>query len=281
MSINFLYDEALTPERLSLLTAHGRFHVRAFLLAEQFNLKSITTKRKTTEGSSVMLAVDASRVAFVFAYGIVVFFSPEDTSEPILYWQEACKPYLSGCFFDTTQEEHLTILTKAASDGFVAGTCTLSQTTRDHLELIAEVLARSLILEKHEKLLDTRFDQVKPIAKNIIAGKVHEQRHDLLQYIGANLMAEHDLAGRAAITEKPALLWENGQLEAFYHLLMDEFEIQERQSIVERKMEAISRTAQTYLDVSMHQHDLRLEWYIIILIFIEIVLEVYTIYFHI
>jgi len=49
----------------------------------------------------------------------------------------------------------------------------------------------------------------------------------------------------------------------------DEYEIRERHSALERKLELISQTAQTVLEFMQHSSSLRVEWYVVILIVVE------------
>ncbi|MES2212126.1 MAG: RMD1 family protein [Pseudomonadota bacterium] len=276
MSDDFILDFALSTDYIHHLSLNNRLHVKAFLVGDQLAVRPLSSKKRSSQ-SAVMLGMPNQRVAFLFGYGVMVVFSAYPIHDEVRCI-ELCRPYVLGQQPNEFQTESLEVQLNSASDGFSSSACALTTVTRERLELIAEVMARSLILDKHESVIATRFEQVKPIANSIIQGKIHEDRENLLKYIGLNLLTEHELAGRVEITEKPSLLWDNGSLEPLYFQLMDEFEIVERQNTINRKLEVISRTAQTYLDVSMHQHDLRLEWYIIILIFIEIVLEVYTIF---
>jgi len=62
--------------------------------------------------------------------------------------------------------------------------------------------------------------------------------------------------------------------------LEDEFELRERHTAIERKLELISRTSNTLLELLSSRHTLRVEWYIVILIIFEILLSLYASAFH-
>ena len=62
--------------------------------------------------------------------------------------------------------------------------------------------------------------------------------------------------------------------------LAQEYEIHDRQLALERKLRLISDTAQTLLDMLQTQRTLRVEWYIVILIVVEIVLTLYELFLH-
>ena len=86
---------------------------------------------------------------------------------------------------------------------------------------------------------------------------------------------EQRMVGRAEIGEKPELLWEHPRLEGLNAILEDEFEIHERLAALDRKLELVARTERTLVDLISTRHALRVEWYIVALIVLEILLTVY------
>ena len=67
-------------------------------------------------------------------------------------------------------------------------------------------------------------------------------------------------------------------LESLYARLATEYELRERQAAIERKLQLTSRTVETVLDLLHHRRSLRVEWYIVILIVIEILLTLYEMF---
>ena len=88
------------------------------------------------------------------------------------------------------------------------------------------------------------------------------------------LLSEHNLVGRVEVIDKPEIIWEHPNLERLYLRLEDEFEIRERHLALERKLDLVSHTAQTVLEVLQSRRSLRLEWYVVLLILVEICLSV-------
>lgn len=79
--------------------------------------------------------------------------------------------------------------------------------------------------------------------------------------------------------EKPDVLWDHPELERLWHRLENEYEIAERQLALERKLDLIGGTAETLLGLIQDRRTLRVEWYIVILIVVEIVLTLYELFF--
>ena len=84
--------------------------------------------------------------------------------------------------------------------------------------------------------------------------------------------------GRVEVADKPELTWDNPELERLYVRLADEFELRERYAVLNRKLGLTARTAQTVLDLLQHRHSIRVEWYIVILIVVEIFLTLYELF---
>lgn len=78
------------------------------------------------------------------------------------------------------------------------------------------------------------------------------------------------MMGRVEVSEKPELLWDHPEHERLYLRLEDEYELSERHAALDRKLSLLSRTAQTVLSILQDKRTLRVEWYITILIVIEI-----------
>lgn len=86
------------------------------------------------------------------------------------------------------------------------------------------------------------------------------------------------MVGRGEVGDKPELLWERPDLERLFLNLEAEYEIRERQLALERKLTLINDTAGTLLDLLQSKRSLRVEWYIVILIVVEIALTLYELF---
>ncbi len=86
------------------------------------------------------------------------------------------------------------------------------------------------------------------------------------------------MVARVEVSEKPEILWDHPELERIYLRLQDEYEVRERHLALERKLDLIARTVETLLDLLQHDRSLRVEWYIVILIVVEIFLTLYAMF---
>ena len=101
---------------------------------------------------------------------------------------------------------------------------------------------------------------------------------ELTDQIGLSLLTEQRMVGRVEMKEKPELLWDHPELEGLYLQLFDEYELGERSIALEQKLDLITRTAETLLRLEESRRSLRAEWYIILLIVVEILLTLYELF---
>jgi uncharacterized Rmd1/YagE family protein len=83
---------------------------------------------------------------------------------------------------------------------------------------------------------------------------------------------------RVEVSGRPELLWEHPELEQLDLRPEDEFEIEERAAILDRKLEVISRIVETSLELLQKDQCTRVEWYIVILIVVEIILSIFRLF---
>ena len=92
------------------------------------------------------------------------------------------------------------------------------------------------------------------------------------------LLDQQEMVGRVAVSDKPDVLWDRPDLERLYARLTEEFEIPDRFEAVEAKHNLIGRTLQTAMDLIQARRSLRVEWYIVVLILVEIALTLYEMF---
>jgi uncharacterized Rmd1/YagE family protein len=120
---------------------------------------------------------------------------------------------------------------------------------------------------------------VEPFALGLKGGgRTTPRDRDLLRYIGDTLLTQHKMVGRVEVGEKPDVLWELPALNRLFSRLEDEYEVSERRLALDRKLDLISRTVETLVDLLQNKRALRVEWYIVILIVIEIFLTLYQLF---
>ena len=253
------------------------FKARAILVGERIDLKAWSTAHSLAN-NPLTVAVKGPGVATLYRYGVVVFFNvlPVEEMSFLAHLRPALtKPYA------TPEIEELEIHIEPGSPESVkGGVAFLENAAVGRLQVISDVLSKSALLSLYEKKVDSEFDRIEPFATELDrSGYLPGQSKELLKKIGSMLLVEQRMVGRAAITDKPDVLWDNPGLEGLFVRLEGEFEIKERHTAIERKLNLISSTVHTVLELVSSKHSLRVEWYIVILILLEILLTLYQLFF--
>ena len=213
----------------------------------------------------------------IFRFGAVILFDVAPMSEAAFLDQ--IQPFVKDPFPALFQEELKIVLSEDDVYEITDGNLHLIKAGIPELKVVADILAKSVFLDHFEKKADEIFDRIEPLAERMQnRGGLPRQTHELINHIGEMLQIQHRLVGRAQVGEKPDVLWEFPELERTWQRLEGEYEISERQLALERKLELVSTTAETLLGMLQDRRTLRVEWYIVILIVIEIFLTLYEMF---
>ncbi len=149
--------------------------------------------------------------------------------------------------------------------------------TPAHVLVLSDILAKSVAIARYERETAGVFETIEPVALRLAeSGTIPKNRKALLQLIGAALLAQHRVSGRIAFAEKPDILWEQPGLERLYARLEDEYEIIERGTLLNGKMNVLGSVAETFTDMMDTARSARLELLIVILILAELVIAAIT-----
>lgn len=212
-------------------------------------------------------------LAVLFRYGAAVFFDASPAA--IADYVRQITPHVRQPFPAAEQEtEGLEIRIEPAAKETIEGTTlVLADVSLEKLQLVADVLAKSVSLAHHERAIESQFERIEPFATNLDHwGRGGRAARELLQHLGTALLAEHRVVGGARVDDSPELLWDHPELERLWARLRDDFEIRERYAVLHGKLGLISRTAETALELLQNRRALRVEWAIVGLIVFEIVL---------
>ena len=225
-------------------------------------------------------SVGARGRAFVFRFGAVVLVDTEPEEERAFVASLAT--HLEGPHAAPESEEVAVRIDPEGLEGMdPSGVVQLAEPSVERLSVLAEVLAKSTVLAHYEERAAAAFDRAESLAEQLERGaRTPGTGSDLLQQIGEALLTQTRTVGRVEVTEKPEITWDAPELDRLYERLAVEYELRDRDRALTRKLELVSRTSETTLDLLQTRRGLRLELYIVILIVVEIVLILYDIFWH-
>lgn len=257
--------------------AVATLRIRALMLGDRINPSGLETGTLVSS-TPVAFRVHAG-LAVIFRYGVVVLIGLLPSEEKTFL--DGLKPRVTGEL--SPYEEETAQAALCNDEGAEAiqpgGPICLSKFSDDRLLLIADALAKSTALARDERRVAAVFDVIEPLARELAEhGRTPRRRKAILQLIGNALLVQQRVAGRVAIAEKPDVLWEKPELDRLYARLEDEYELKERLDTLERKLTAISETANALTDIIDTQRSLRLELAVVALILIEVAIGCFQIF---
>ncbi|WP_309737862.1 RMD1 family protein [Chamaesiphon sp. OTE_20_metabat_361] len=155
----------------------------------------------------------------------------------------------------------------------------LQECSTERLQIVAEALGKSVVLEYYEQEVSLLFESIKPFTTAIQGKNLRPPKEkELLSYIGGLLLIQQKMLGIVEVGERPDPTWDRPELSRLYLRLEDEYELRERLVALEQKLALISKTVETALGMMQRSSSHRVEWYIVILIVVEIFLSIYDLW---
>ena len=254
-----------------------RITIRALSLGERIDTAGL---ERADTIATVPLAFhmgESGRVA-LYRFGIAILAGLSPLEEEDIVSRLAGR--ISGVRAGREDEETAVVAVVDGGEEMVppGGPISIPAMTDERFLVIADALAKSVALGRYERTVNSVFDTIEPFAVQLAQkGRPPWKRRPMLQLIGQALLVQHRVSGRIAVQEKPDILWDRPDLERLYARLNDEYELDERADTLKNKLDVVVETARALTDVIEADRTTRLEFVVILLIFLEIVLNLFQI----
>lgn len=260
----------------NLLTGDTRVTARALLVGDRIDTAGLE-RGDVLSAIPLAFKAGANGVATLFRYGVAVLIglTPLEEDEVLRSLEPRIARLLSR-----REEETAVIEISAEREDQIppGGPIFVREWSPERVVLISEALAKSTVLAHDEREVAAVFDRIEPFARALAEnGRTPGGRRAILQHVGRALLVQYRVSGRAAVAEKPDVLWDRPDLERLYARLQDEYELEERAETLNRKLAVIAETAKALTDIIDTERSLRLEVIIAILIVLEVVIAAYQI----
>ncbi len=271
------YPQGSEENRALDWPTEAKITVRAKLVGERLILKTLETTDPLATNPLIVKAGDAG-CAVLLRYGVVVLFNLTSMEEASFL--ETLRPFIKEPKSDKAYEQLTIGFDSQVKERLDRDILWLRDSTVERLQVLAEALAKSVVLEYYENQVAGVFDRIQSFADAIQdqPGVRRPKNQELLRQIGGTLLIQHKMVGMVQVGEKPDPIWDRPELDRLYLRLEDEYELRERLLALERKLSLVSKTAETALELLQHDSSHRVEWYIVILIVVEILLSVYELW---
>jgi uncharacterized Rmd1/YagE family protein len=249
------------------------------LLGERLDTRTLE-RDKPLGIAPLTVAIPDGGVAVLFRYGAIILFGAETVAMD--NFVASLSASIAGAF-PVPERDEARLLVRPESEQPVdaSGNIVVRERTTEGLQLVADILAKSLVLSHYEARIADIFDGIEPLAATLRErGRAGASGRELLRHIGDVLLMQQKMVGRVETGEKPELLWERPELERLYMRLAEEYELRDRSRALDRKLEIVSRTVETLLSLVQTRSSMRVEWYIVLLIIAELLLTTYPLVLH-
>lgn len=250
------------------------FEARALQLAEHIDIKGLEREGQLST-NPLALPVGEKGMAVLFRFGAAVFIrmTPREQEEFIA---GISSRLVEPTTVPESESVSITIRPDAEDSVTLTGNVVLKDDAPERLLLVAEALAVSVALGYDEIRIAEAFDRIEPVANSLMRGKLlRGSRAALVRQIGEALHIQQRLAGRIEAADRPDVLWDHPELERLWVKLADDYDLAVRARAIGQKLDVIRETADTVADLLSTRTSHRLEWYIIILILVEVLLGLY------
>jgi required for meiotic nuclear division protein 1 len=269
-------DDQQLPVLFAGIADQTPMTIRSRFVGERLNIKALETSESLSSGPLVMCA-GSDGCAVLFRYGVAVLFNLTAVEEE--RFLKRLQPFISEPAQAVVLEKIEVAFESDTKERLERNVLWLRDRSVERLQVVADIFAKSVILEYYENQIASLFERIRPFADAIQnQGARRPKDQELLRQIGGTLLIQHKMVGIVEVGEKPDPLWERPDLERLYLRLEDEYELRERLLALERKLSLVSRTAETALELMQHDSSHRVEWYIVALIVVEILLTVYELW---
>jgi uncharacterized Rmd1/YagE family protein len=143
-------------------------------------------------------------------------------------------------------------------------------------------LAQSVKLTTFEETIQKTIDNTKNLPQDLATkGKISMSRRDISRKLGELFIERNFINLHSEILDTPEFFWNYPELEPFYRRTSHYLDVTKRVEVLNKRLGVVHELFEILGNELNHQHSSRLEWTIIILIFIEIIIVMLRDLFHI
>lgn len=259
---------------LTHLPDKKRIQVSGWFLGTRLDVRELE-RRDMAADSPLTLQIGQKGYAVFFRFGVVVFFDLNLNDQNLVL--KKIESFVSEPFADPENEEAEIVISSQTNErGRVSpdGIVILQKAGVSHLQTVAYVIAKSVVLAHYENHVATVFKRIESLITQVERGLIPARGKVLVQEIGNVLSIQTWTVGRVEVTEKPEITWEDSVLDRLYERLAAAYELVERDLALSRKLDLITKSAETLLEMHQTRQSLRLELYIVLLFIFEIIVVI-------
>jgi len=221
------------------------------------------------DSDELFYQVSSDKYIYVFEYGMVSFFNFD--SGDIDEFFRKLQPFCKGYFFDKLNEEiSVNIITNELQVKFEG--IVIPDLNFEMIRLIMLNTSQSVALNRYSEITEALLEETNvhtQLLEN--KGKLNISGVKLKQFIGRILNIKNTISENLYIFDSPDITWDNEQLNKLNKDLKQNLDLKDRYRRIYERIQIIKENLELFKDILEHIESSKLEWIIIILIFVEVI----------
>lgn len=222
------------------------------------------------------LVMEPQKGSFVFLsrFGGVVFWNCPDSLIHQIHEELKSLPGLSR--LEEQARDFLKVKVGAAEDFVGFSEVHLREFTLEKLRIVSLTLAQSVALDHFEAAVSQAMARFQPVVRALSReGKLLLPHREVLRIVGFAMEVRAAVLDNLTLFDDPPDTWESESLAHLDSALYGQFDLEERLGAIREKLAYLRDAGATFLGLLDTRKNHRLEWIVILLIFIEILLFIW------
>src|ERR1700744_3344991 len=244
----------------------------AYQVAENTNIKRFKaeyTGQLINSNSFELFYKYKEGYVFVLNYGVVVFANVDDIQ--ISAFISLLTKYTLNHPDNRLQEDFLIEKKEIIQPEFSYNSLLVNEINEDVIRIAMLQVAQSLALDFYQEVAQQLFDDSVNLTNQLEEfGRLKISKKKLLKFIGKTLNTKNRIIDNLYLFDTPPVVWENEFLGKINDGLTQTFDISIRFRELEYMLKLVEGNLTVFVELTNAKESKRLEWIVIILIFIEI-----------
>jgi len=246
--------------------------ILAYQVAENINLKLFKGEYAGTlinANSFELFYKYGQGYIFMVNYGVVVFANVDADQQSSFI--SLLMKYSSNRLDTRLLEDFVIEKKEIAQPEFAYNYLSVREINDDVIRITMLQVAQSLALDFYQEAAQQLFDDSVILTNQLEAyGKLKISKRNLLKFIGKTLNTKNRIIDNLYIYDTPSVVWEDEFLGKLNDGLTTTFDISIRFKELEYMLRRVESNLSAFVELANAEESKRLEWIVIILIFIEI-----------
>ncbi len=246
--------------------------INAYQIAENVNIKKFkaefTGELINSSSFELFYKYETGHV-FILNYGVIVFANVDDIQ--CCSFISLLKIYCANLLENRLQEDFKIEKKEIASPEFSYNSLSVNEVNNGVIRIAMLQVAQSLALDFYQESAQQLFDETVNLTNQLETfGSLNISKKKLLKFIGKTLNTKNRIIDNLYIFDTPLMVWEDEFLDKVNEGLTKTFDISLRFKELEYMLKLVEGNVTVFVELTDSKESKRLEWVVIILIFIEI-----------